>query len=132
MKYIGMNPIGRRPGIEVVHDGHLYDLHNTADFKDYVFDQATRTLTLNWEFGCYCDGVKGGPISLVFAHVADLKIADKDPSVPRSEDLCLEEMWEVSDDSLFFLFRGGQSFTIRCDSVTFDPKQTKAHRLKDG
>ena len=130
MKYIGLKPIGRKPTVEILDDAHLYDLHNVADFAGHNFDKADRRLTLNWNFGCDCKGIISGPISLVFDGVANLKIHDKDIAIPRSEDLCLEEMHEISEDTLFFLFRGGESFTITCDSVSLDAKNTIGHKLR--
>lgn len=131
MKYIGLNPIGREPTIEIIQNGYLYDLHNCADFTGHQYDQVQNVLTLSWDFGCDCKGVKGGIISLILSKVTKVEIKEKNPDVPRSEDLCLDEMQELDDNTLSFFFRGGEEFIITCESVTFDPKETIGHKLKD-
>lgn len=124
MKFIGLEPIPEEPQIEIRHNGHVWDLHNAADFTGYEPDPQKNTLKLIWDFGCDCAGVTGGEISLVFHEVIKAMISEPDLSLPRSEDSCLSAIYLKNGTSIKAEFRGGQTFEVVCKYVVFNPGET--------
>jgi len=124
MKFIGLEPISSKPQIEIIRNGHIWDLHNVADFIGYLYDLDNSTLQLSWDYGCECDGIIGGEISLKFHEVTNAIISAVDADLPRSEDRCLEAISLTNKNTVLAEFRGGQSFDVSCGYVVFDPNGT--------
>ena len=124
MKFIGLEPISEKPQIEIRRNGQVWDLHNAADFTGYQYDSQNKTLKLIWDYGCDCAGVVGGEVSLEFNEVTKAIISEPDPSLPRSEDACLDAISLRNGTALNAEFRGGQSFEVICKYVVFNPNGT--------
>ena len=127
MKFKNLNPIDYTPQIEIIRDGAVWDLHNSADFLGHEYDSTQNILKLSWDYGCNCDAIIGGKISLNLLGVKDLRISEKDNDVPRSEDSCLDNIRLKNEGTINIVFRGGQSFEVQCDEVEFNSGQTTGH-----
>jgi hypothetical protein len=86
-----------------LHQGSMsFDLHNDFDFQGMSYDSSARTLELRWRRG---DGdwiVPTNPDALLlsFSGVYLLKIHERDPAMPFTEDSCLSIIGFIWNDWL--------------------------------
>ncbi|MBB2806100.1 hypothetical protein A7D35_16560 [Xanthomonas arboricola] len=79
-----------------------FDLHNNFDFQGMSYAPAQQTLELHWHRGTG-DWVKPSDppeLSLSFAGVYLFKTQERDPTVPFTEDNCLDSLGFMWDDLL--------------------------------
>lgn len=79
-----------------------FDLHNNFDFQGMSYAPAQQTLELHWHRGTG-DWVKPSDppeLSLSFAGVYLFKAQERDPTVPFTEDNCLDSLGFMWDDLL--------------------------------
>lgn len=124
---------------ELLYDGHLYDLHNSAEFQGLSYDVSGNELCLSWVL--LEVGSAGMRLELSFQDVDYLAVHSRDPELPVSEDLTLEHLGYLSPDllkqttsfkpagqaakpeepaagdALLFQFQGGQAVVVHALSA---------------
>ena len=112
--------------------GIYYDLHNNFDFRSIIYDVSKRHVQLLWIKGAGEWVPKDLPesIMLVFDGVSAVKLKERDPQMPYTEDDCLGSIGfsnlsdenfcnhEPFDDAecLFMEFMSGAFIKIQSDS----------------
>lgn len=76
--------------------GETFDLHNCFSFVGFTYDLGARTLVLNWHPGSYAPSPEQHRIEIEFQGVSHLSAEPRDPTVPFTEDDCLECVAYVS------------------------------------
>ena len=119
--------------------GHLWDLHNVADFAGLAYDPARAELVLEWVVPPAVTNPWGDESNhhpgcqLHFRDVTYLAVGPRDPEMPASEDLTLEwcgmaergassaSTWEfphASSSAVFRLaFHGGMTIEVVASEV---------------
>jgi hypothetical protein len=110
-------------GVELSSERHNWDLHNFADFSGYSFDARNRELHLQWtvsksEVNPWGDPTnKARSCSLRFYGVKSLQVGPREPSIPFTEDLTLEEVVPVlpgrSSETEYALATPEEEFALR-------------------
>lgn len=120
-----------------LESGNLYlDLHNNYDFKQIEYSIDSRKIRLLWikNPGDWVKGNIPDRITLEFDGVSRLRIRERDPGIPYTEDECLStigflpsDMWEYVDgystgkpattDDLLMDFMSGMAMKISAESA---------------
>ena len=85
------------PGVELIEEGHNWDIHNFADFASLSSDARAREIQLKWVVP-KADNPWGDPTNhapsctLTFSGVVSFEIKPRRSEPPPEEDLTLEEI----------------------------------------
>ena len=116
-----------------------YDLHNDFDFRKVSYEPSTQRLLLEWVLRLADQASDGLPSQLMihFDGVTRFSFAERDSSLPFSEDACLASFGYVSDaDGIngqfwlsdqpdegwrwSFIFQSGAEIRVAGDTATID------------
>jgi hypothetical protein len=80
--------------------GKYFDMHNCFDFKGLEYDVIARRLILNWKKGegKWVEENLPKEVGLEFQEVYLFKAKERDPSIPFTEDDCVESMSFIHND----------------------------------
>ena len=93
MEYLNFTLDHQYTGLEWA-DGGYADLHNNFDFVELSHSPAAATLRLSWRksTGEWARNVPWTGLHLVFEGVSYLRVKERDPAYPFSEDATLEHI----------------------------------------
>ena len=86
--------------IHVGLEGQDYDLHNNFDFRQFTYDPAGQSASLEWERGNgdWIPANQPQRITLRLQGVTQFSFSERDPEMPYTEDDCLASFGYVSDE----------------------------------
>jgi hypothetical protein len=88
--------------ISLESGANSFDLHGNFDFRSMSCDLPTRTLELRWKRG-EGDGIvptQPDELRLTFSGVHLLKVQERDPAMPFTEDDCLSTIGFIWNESI--------------------------------